>query len=127
MGSKVNLGSFGVTGSKGHFHQKCYDFFILHSMSTKLIHVHKLETFYLFCGVKCQPGVIWGKKFLPETLYLPISDILTIIGLVHTHQLGTLCLCYGVNGQPGVVGSQNYVCLKCWLYTTNSVSYTVQC
>ena len=25
----------------------------------KLVHVHKLETLYLFCGVTGQSGVIW--------------------------------------------------------------------
>ena len=33
---------------------------MLHSMTKKLIHVHRLETLYLCYGVKCQSGVIWG-------------------------------------------------------------------
>ena len=27
----------------------------------KLVHVHKLDTLYLFCGVTGQSGVIWGR------------------------------------------------------------------
>ena len=34
---------------------------MLHSMTMRLIHVDQLET-YLFYGVKCQPGVIWGHR-----------------------------------------------------------------
>ena len=33
---------------------------MFHSMTIRLIHVDQLETLYLFYGVKCQPGVIWG-------------------------------------------------------------------
>ena len=44
MGSYVNLGSFGDTGSKGHFHYKCYNLSMLHSMTIGLIHVDQLET-----------------------------------------------------------------------------------
>ena len=76
-------------------------------MTAELIHVHQFETLYLFCGLKGQPGVIWGHRGQKIHFYLkcynsPIQDSLTI-RLVHTHQLGTLCLCYGVNSQPGVI------------------------
>ena len=57
MGSSVNLGSLG---SKGRFHYKCYNSSMLHSLTIRLIGVHQLETLYLFYGVKCQSGVIWG-------------------------------------------------------------------
>ena len=33
---------------------------MLHSISMKLIHNHKLETLYLCYGVRGQLGVIWG-------------------------------------------------------------------
>ena len=33
---------------------------MLHSMTIRLLYVHQLETLYLFYGVKCQSGVIWG-------------------------------------------------------------------
>ena len=59
MGSNVTLGSFGVTGSKGYLHSKCYNSLMLYSMTIRLIHVHQLETSYLCFGVKCQSGVIW--------------------------------------------------------------------
>ena len=42
--SNVNLGSFGVTDVKSHFHLKCYNSSILHSMIIRLIHVYQLET-----------------------------------------------------------------------------------
>ena len=60
MGSYVNLGSFGDTGSKGHFHYKCYKLSMLHSMTIRLIQVDQFETLYLCYGVICQSGVIWG-------------------------------------------------------------------
>ena len=31
-------------------------------MTIRLIHVHQLKTLYLYCGVKCQSGVIWGHR-----------------------------------------------------------------
>ena len=33
---------------------------MLHSMTIRLIHVHQLQTLYLYYGVKYQPRVIWG-------------------------------------------------------------------
>ena len=39
---------------------KCYNSSMLHSMTTRLIHVDHLETTYLCYGVKCQSRVIWG-------------------------------------------------------------------
>ena len=53
-------GHLGSQGSKGHFHLKCSNSSMLHSMTIRLIHVHQLETRYICHGVKCQPGVIWG-------------------------------------------------------------------
>ena len=35
---------FGSLGSKGHFHYKCYNLSMLHSMTIGLIHVDQLET-----------------------------------------------------------------------------------
>ena len=55
-------GHLGSLGSKGRFHLKCYNSFILHSMTIRLIHVYQLETRYLFYGVKCQFGVNWGHR-----------------------------------------------------------------
>ena len=51
---------WGSLGSKGHFHQKCYNSSMLHSMTIRLIYVDKLETLYLCYGVNGQLGVIWG-------------------------------------------------------------------
>ena len=51
MGTNVNLGSFGVTGVKRSFALKCYNSSMLHG-----IHMHKVETLYLFGGQKS----IWG-------------------------------------------------------------------
>ena len=47
-------GHLGSLGSKGHFHWKCYNSSMLHSMTIRLIYVHYLETLYLFFGVKGQ-------------------------------------------------------------------------
>ena len=55
-------GQLGSLGSKGHFHLKCCNSSMLHSMTIRLIHVHQLETLYLLNEVKCQPGVIWGHR-----------------------------------------------------------------
>ena len=55
-------GQLGSLGSKGHFHWKCCNLSMLHSMTIRLIHVHQLETLYLLNEVKCQPGVIWGHR-----------------------------------------------------------------
>ena len=46
-------GHLGTLGSKGHFHYKCYNLSMLHSMTIGLIHVHQFETLYLCYGVKC--------------------------------------------------------------------------
>ena len=53
-------GHLGSQGSRGHFHSKCYNSSMLHSMTIWLIHVHQLETLFLCYGVKCQTGVVWG-------------------------------------------------------------------
>ena len=53
-------GHLGTLGSKGHFHYKCYNLSMLHSMTIGLIHVDQLETLVWLYGVKCQSGVIWG-------------------------------------------------------------------
>ena len=44
------------------FTKKCYKSSMLYSMTMKLIHVHKLETLYLYNGVRSQTGVIWGHR-----------------------------------------------------------------
>ena len=63
MGSNVILGSFGVTGVKSSFSPKnANNSSMLYSMTTRLIHLHQLETFYLCNGVRCQPGVILGHR-----------------------------------------------------------------
>ena len=33
---------------------------MFHSMTMRVIHVYKLKSVYLFYGVKCQSGFIWG-------------------------------------------------------------------
>ena len=53
-------GHLGTLGSKGHFHYKCYNLSMLHSMTIRLIQVDQFETLYLCYGVICQSGVIWG-------------------------------------------------------------------
>ena len=114
MGSEVNLGSFGITWVKRLFSPKCFNLCILHSITTKLIHVHWLETLCLFVGSKVNLwsfGVTWVNKihFCLICYNSLIYDSLAIIGLRYKHQLGNLCLCYGVNGQPGVIWGH-----KCW-------------
>ena len=37
-------GHLGTLRSKGHFHYKCYNLSMLHSMTIGLIHVHQFET-----------------------------------------------------------------------------------
>ena len=57
-------GNLGSLGSKGHFHQNAIgpNSLILHSMTIRLMHTHKLDTLYLYYGVKGPPGVIWGNR-----------------------------------------------------------------
>ena len=59
MESKVNLGSFGVTGVKRSFSLKYCNSSMLHCMIIKPIHVDYIETFYISNLVKSQSGVIW--------------------------------------------------------------------
>ena len=44
MGHMSIWGHLGTLGSKGHFHYKCYNLSMLHSMTIGLIHVDQLET-----------------------------------------------------------------------------------
>ena len=46
MGLEIHTGSFGVTGSKSHFHQKCYFSYSLHGIIMRLKHIHQLDTLY---------------------------------------------------------------------------------
>ena len=55
---------------------------MLHSMTIRLIHVHQVETLYLYYGVKCQPGVIcrhrgqkviFNKNATSATEYMVVS------------------------------------------------------
>ena len=62
MGLEIQSGSFGVTGVKGHFHQKCYFSFRLHGMVIGLMHIHQLDTLYKSYGSRNSPGVIWGHR-----------------------------------------------------------------
>ena len=61
---------------------------MLHSMTIRLIHVHQLETLYLYYGVKYQPGVIWGhtgqkvifsKNATSATEYMALSPPCNIV------------------------------------------------
>ena len=56
-GSKVNLRSFGVSMSKGHFHQNCSCLF-KNSLTIILKHALAWDPYICF-GVKGQPGVTW--------------------------------------------------------------------
>ena len=107
MGSNVTLGSFGVTGSKGHFHSKCYNSLMLYSMTIRLIHVHQLETSYLCFGVQCQSGVILGSLGSKAHFYYKCYNMSMLhsmtITLIHVHQLETLYLRYGVKCKYGVI------------------------
>ena len=60
MGSRVNLGLFGVIGGQRSFSLKCYNSSMLQSMTIGLIQVDQLETLYICYVIKCQSGVIWG-------------------------------------------------------------------
>ena len=46
MGLEIHTGSFGVMGSKSHFHQKCYFSYSLHGIIMRLKHIHQLDTLY---------------------------------------------------------------------------------
>ena len=75
-------------------------------MIIRLIHVHQLQTLYLWCGVKCQSGVSWGHWgqnviFTKKCCNLSMLHSMTI-RLKHVHQLQTLYLWYGVKCQSGV-------------------------
>ena len=59
-GQRSNWSHLESHESKGHFRQKRYNLFMLHSMAMELIHVQKFEILYLLRGVKGQLGVIWG-------------------------------------------------------------------
>ena len=59
---KFILRHLGSEGSEYYFHQKCYDSSIFNSLNIKVIHVHKLERVYLFCGLKGQSGFIWSHR-----------------------------------------------------------------
>ena len=64
MGLKIHPGlPLGHIGQKVIFTKKCYFSFRLHSMVMGLMHVHKLENFYLCYGVKIQPGVTLGSQW----------------------------------------------------------------
>ena len=60
MWSNVNLGSFGVTGVKRSYHQKCYFSFRLHGMVMGLMHIHQVDTLYKSYVSRNSPGFIWG-------------------------------------------------------------------
>ena len=48
-------GHLGTLGSKGHFHYKCYNLSMLHSMTIRLIQVDQFETLVPDCyGAICQ-------------------------------------------------------------------------
>ena len=53
---------WGHLGSKGYFHQKCYNLPMLHSMTIRFIHDDHIQTLYLCYGVMYQSGVIWGHR-----------------------------------------------------------------
>ena len=88
IGSCINLGSFGVTGSKGQFHQKCYNSSVLHNMCYVVMY-QSGDT-----GVK--------RSFSLKYYNLPMLHNM-IIRLIHDDQLETLFLCYGVMYQSGVI------------------------
>ena len=100
-------GHLGTLGSKGHFHYKCYNLSILHSMTIGLIHVDQLETLVWLYGVKCQSGVIWGhwgrKVICTKECYNSSMLHSMTIRLIQVNQLETLYLCYGVICQSGVI------------------------
>ena len=48
---------WGHWGSKGHFRLKCFNLFMLHSITIWLI---QLETLHICYGLKCQSGVKLG-------------------------------------------------------------------
>ena len=68
-------GHLGSQGSKGLFHQKCYNSSMLHSMTKRLIHIHKPEPLYPCYGATGQPGVIWvhmgQRSFSLKMLFSP--------------------------------------------------------
>ena len=107
MGLKIYPGSFGVTGSKGHFYQKCYFSYRLHVMVMWLMYIDQLYTFYKSYGSRNSVRVIWGhwgqKVIFTKKCYFSFRLHGMVIGLMHIHQLDTLYKSYGSRNSPGVI------------------------
>ena len=52
----LDWGHLGSQWSNVDFHQKCYKSSMLYSMTIRIIHVYKLETFYSCCGSQVNQG-----------------------------------------------------------------------
>ena len=86
------------------------------------MHIHKLDTLYLYYGVKGQPGIIWvmgvKRSFSPKVLYItcsyciawPQNWYMCISLRPSTYLVGPK-----VNlGSFGVTSVKNHFCLKCY-------------
>ena len=92
MGLEIQSGSFGVTGSKGHFYQKCYFSFRLHGMVIGLMHIHQLDTLYKVMGLEFHPGsfgVTGVKRSFSPKCYFSFRLHGMVMGLMHIHKLDT--------------------------------------
>ena len=83
---------------------------MLHSMTIRLIHVHQLETLYLYYGVKCQPGVIWGhrgqkvifsKNATSATEYMALFPLCNIVYPCYS------CICISLKPFIAFMGSRS--------------------
>ena len=76
VGSKVKPGSCGVMKDKRSFLPMINSLTII-----RLMHIHKLETLYLNCGVNDQPGVILGHNGI--ILSFPFFLIVSAVYYIH--------------------------------------------
>ena len=115
---KCHLGSPGL--NKDHFHYKCYNLSMLHSMTIKHVHVHQLETLYLCYWVKCPSEVIWGywgqKDLFPKVpqLYLVLHSLTIQLSHVQPAWDPSYVLGQGNLGTFGSLGPKGYFHFKCY-------------
>ena len=95
-------------GSKGHFHYKCYNLSMLHSMTIRLIQVDQFETLprvtlWGQMSIWGHLGSLGSKGHFHYKCYNSSMLHSMTIRLIQVDQLETLYLCYGVICQYGVI------------------------
>ena len=97
----------GSQGSKGHFQYKCYNSSMLNSMTIRLMHVHQLETLYLYYGSTVNMGLFWGhrgQKVIFNINVITRPCYIAAIRVIHLHQLETFYFFMGSNVNLGSFG-----------------------